>query len=188
MNAYDFVHLSLLALGGRVEGRTKLQKQVYFLGIMTGCEEDLGYRAHYYGPYSDAVSEAVGQLRELDFLSTQSATWGIDARGFEITRTDYSLTPDGKEIAQRKAHQNPELWMKLQEAVDILLKAGDLDYVRLSVAAKTYFMLGQCEHPLTRNRAVELAKDFGWNVTEEQVAEAFSHLESFGLVQLQPAS
>jgi hypothetical protein len=47
MDARTFVQLGLLALGGNVQGKTKLQKSMYFLGEMTGCLEELGYRAHY---------------------------------------------------------------------------------------------------------------------------------------------
>jgi uncharacterized protein YwgA len=55
MDAKEFVQLSMLAMGSEIQGKTKLQKTVYFLGLMTGCLDDLGYRAHFYGPYSDEV-------------------------------------------------------------------------------------------------------------------------------------
>ena len=57
MDVKDFVQLSLLAMGGQIQGKTNVQKKVYFLGLITDCLDDLGYRAHFYGPYSDEVAD-----------------------------------------------------------------------------------------------------------------------------------
>lgn len=50
MDANDFVLLALHAMGGEIRGKTKLQKTVYFLGLMTGHLDDLGYRTTSTGP------------------------------------------------------------------------------------------------------------------------------------------
>ena len=76
MKAYDFVHLVLYATEGRIQGRTKLQKVVYFAGVLTEMLEQLGYRAHYYGPYSSTVTAAVDELRGLGFLEQRIAGGG----------------------------------------------------------------------------------------------------------------
>src|SRR5579863_10430213 len=104
MNAYDFVHLVLNAMGGQIQGRTKLQKTIYFLGILTGNIDELGYRAHYYGPYSDTVAAAVNRLKALGFVEEGSLQTGmVGEDGFEIARHDFTLTEQGKEIAEKKA-------------------------------------------------------------------------------------
>lgn len=182
VNTYDFVHLALHAMGGSIQGKTKLQKTVYFLGIITGCRDDLGYRPHFYGPYSDEVADAVGQLKALGFVDTTTSAWGIDQRGFEVRRTDYTLNEDGKAIAAIKAEKLADLWKKLQDAVPMLAKAGDLDYMKLSVAAKTYFMLEKKGGGATRQDLVALANRFGWSVTAEQVQQAGDFLQDLGLV------
>ena len=56
MDARDFVALTLMASGGHIQGKTKLQKLVYFTGALTGMLDGLGYRAHYYGPFSPTVA------------------------------------------------------------------------------------------------------------------------------------
>jgi uncharacterized protein YwgA len=56
MDAKDFVTLTLLIADGEIRGKTKLQKMVYFYGLMTSQLNELGYRAHFYGPYSDDVA------------------------------------------------------------------------------------------------------------------------------------
>src|SRR5262249_40853843 len=65
MDPNDFVVLAILAMGGEIQGKTKFQKAVYFLGLLTGCIDDLGYRAHFYGPYSDDVANAIDRLRTI---------------------------------------------------------------------------------------------------------------------------
>ncbi len=91
MNAYDFVHLTLFAYNGELQGRTKLQKTVYFLGVFTESLDDLGYRPHYYGPYSAAVADAVSRLKALGFVMEYTLGSGaVGAGGFEIARHDSS--------------------------------------------------------------------------------------------------
>jgi uncharacterized protein YwgA len=184
MDANDFVLLALFAVGGKIRGKTKLQKTVYFLGLMTGHLDDLGYRAHYYGPYSDDVADAVNRLRSVGFVEQSAAGCGaIDRSGFEVCRYDFSLTDDGKQIAEAKAAEKPDFWKKLQRAVTALDKAGNLDYVRLSIAAKTYFMLEKKKGPATDADLIKVAQGFGWKVTRDQVREAAEYLRCLNLVE-----
>jgi uncharacterized protein YwgA len=187
MTTYDFVHLALLASGGEIRGKTKLQKTVYFLGLLTGPHQGLGYRAHYYGPYSDEVADAVRTLNGLGFVDRTTAGVGSsDPRGFEIKRTDYKLNPSGTSIASAKAAKSPELWAELVKAARVLNEvAGKLDYVKLSVVAKTYFLLHQQGRPGTEGDLKNLARHFGWDVMEEEVLEAAGYLRRMGLASSQ---
>src|SRR5271163_3293000 len=99
MSTYDFVQLALLAIGGEIKGKTKLQKTVYLLGLLTGQLEDLGYRANFYGPYSDEVANAVRTLKGLGFADQSTSGGNCDPRGFEITRTDLKLNHAGLAVA-----------------------------------------------------------------------------------------
>jgi uncharacterized protein YwgA len=185
MNAYDFVHLALHALGGGVRGKTKLQKTIYFLGLLTNTVRDLGYRAHFYGPYSADVAGAVDRLRALGFAEQSVSGLGaVDPQGFEVARYDLTLNDAGKRIAEYKAHNNADLWMRLKGAVTVLNRVGDQDYVKLSVAAKIRFMLGEDERPARTGDLTRLAAHFGWAVTPEQVQEAARFLQSIGLIEL----
>jgi len=47
----DVLVLAYKAFEGDMRGKTLLQKRVYFLSVMLGIE--MGYEAHYYGPYSE---------------------------------------------------------------------------------------------------------------------------------------
>ena len=189
MNAYDFVHLALRAMGGEIKGKTKLQKTIYFLGEIVGCLEDLGYRAHYYGPYSDTVAAATDRLVSLGFVDHSSAGVGsVDVMGFEVARHDFSLSEKGKRVADLKAKRFQDVWCKLENAAQVLQKAGDLDYMKLSIAAKTYFTLGQRRGTATFDDLARLARRFGWTVTGTQVREAADWLAEVGLVTLKADS
>lgn len=189
MNTYDFVHLVIRASDNQIAGRTKLQKTVYFVGVLTGVLETLGYRPHFYGPYSAEVAGAVQDLRSLNFLKQETAGMGsADARGFEVARYDYTLTQDGKQIADEKAEQFPEDWVKIQNAVERLKRADASDYIKLSIAAKAYLMLKGASAPPTHDELATMATKFGWKVSEQQLKEATDWLESLDLVMSVTAS
>lgn len=184
MNTYDFVHLGLLAIGGSIRGKTKLQKTMYFLGKLSGCIDELGYRPHYYGPYSPDVAEAADRLRSLGFLNQTLSTGGwVDSHGFEVARYDFSLNEDGRKVAETKTSRESKLWRKLTQAAETLKKAGDVDYVELSIAAKTDFMLHK-KKKAKFDELVKLAKTFGWSVNKPEVKKAAEFLESLDLVQI----
>jgi uncharacterized protein YwgA len=186
MKTYDFVHLVLYAAGGRIEGRTKLQKYVYFAGVLTEMHEDLGYRAHYYGPYSSKVTAAVEELRGLGFLEQQRAGGGqLDPQGFEFARYDYALTSDGIKIAEEKSHLRGHAWKTIQKAVTRLENANPSDYLKLSIAAKAYFLVRRAKEPVTDDRLVQMCQNFGWKVSQDQIAEAIQWLKSLDLVRVE---
>src|SRR5580658_4177757 len=187
MNSYDFVHLALDALGGKVQGRTKLQKTIYFLGVLTGNLDELGYRPHYYGPYSDAVASAVNRLKALGFLEESALQTGLLGEdGFEIARHDFILTEEGRSIAQSKAIQNPPAWDKIQRAVLRFRKAGDVDYMKMSVAAKTFFVLTKKGTPATATELSESARALGWNPKPNEIADSVEFLKCLGLASAAP--
>ena len=183
MNPYDVVHLTLHAFGGRIEGRTKLQKTVYFVGIFTDSLTDLGYRPHFYGPYSDFVTAAVARLKSLGFVTESTLGSGaIGEGGFEIARHDFELTSEGRRIAEEKAARNPEAWSKLTDAVDRVKNAGSIDYMRMSVAAKTYHMLQAKGKPATPEELSESARALGWEAKPYDIQQSISFLQKLGLV------
>lgn len=183
MEAKDFVQLSLLAMGGEIQGKTKLQKTVYFLGLMTGLLDELGYRPHYYGPFSDDVAAAVAWLKTIGAIDQFSSGVGsTDPSGFEIRRYDFRLSEQGRKFAETTARSNPDIMQKLKEAARLLKRAGDTDYMRMSIAAKTYFMLRESGGPARTDDLALLARKFGWEVTPEQVQEAASYLQRLELL------
>lgn len=185
MDTRDFVQLTLLAMGGEIQGKTKLQKTVYFLGVLTGCVDDLGYRPHFYGPYSDDVADALGWLRTIGAVDTQSVGAGlVDQSGFEVRRFDYRLNDEGRRFTAATASRFPDLWVKVKDKADRLKRIGLPDYLELSIAAKTYFMLQETNGHASEGELARLASRFGWQVSSDQLKEAAAYLQRLELVQI----
>ncbi len=184
MNARDFVALTLREAGGEIRGKTKLQKLLYFVGVLTDRLDDLGYRAHFYGPYSDEVAYALGQLKTIGAVDQNVTDWGVHRSGFEVKRYDFRLNQAGQTFAEGLARRAPEMAEKIRCAVKLYEEAGDRDYMELSIAAKTYFLLGQKKGRSRLDHLVKLASRFGWNVSERQIKEAAEYLQQLGLVEL----
>lgn len=64
------IDIILLVIKGEkdseLRGRTLLQKKIYFLSVM--MENDLGFTAHYYGPYSSYVAGHLDSLVNYEIL------------------------------------------------------------------------------------------------------------------------
>ncbi len=63
--------------GGKVIGRTKLQKIGYLLSV-AGLEDGLPFVYKHYGPYSEDLAAGAREAALLDFLdeTEQQASWG----------------------------------------------------------------------------------------------------------------
>lgn len=177
----DVLLLAYKAFDGVIHGRTMLQKRVYFLSIY--LREDLGYEAHYYGPYSADVATINAEMKSVGFLSESSFECGVDQRGFELARYDYKLTDSGSRLADRTAEAAPQIWTKIQRAARLLTEAGNLNYMELSVAAKAYYVLTQLKRKATLDDISEVLPRFGWSVSKGELARAASFLERTGLVK-----
>ena len=78
----------------------------------------------------------------------------------------------------------PQLMEELKVAANALKQAADIDYMEMSIAAKTCFILGQRKKPASMRELTQLASRFGWNVSEEQVQRAAEYLGRLDLVEL----
>jgi uncharacterized protein YwgA len=75
MLARDVLILAYKAFDGEMKGKTLLQKRIYFISVMLGI--DLGYEAHYYGPYSEQVATLNMEMKSLGYISESgSPKWG----------------------------------------------------------------------------------------------------------------
>ena len=177
----DVVLLAYKAFGGTIRGKTLLQKRIYFISVF--LRADLGYEAHYYGPYSEGVATANAEMKSLGFLSESATGWGVDRRGFEMARYDYTLTDAGLRLADKKAASNPELWDHVEKAARVVTDAGNLGYMELSIAAKAYYVLIQLKRKATLDEISEMLPKFGWSVDKQELTNATRFLEKTGLVK-----
>jgi uncharacterized protein YwgA len=183
METRDFVTLAYAGFGGEMQGKTKLQKRVYFLGVMLGKEQDLGYTPHYYGPYSPAVADANAELKALGYVDECVARAGLtNGQGFEHALYKYSLTEAGQRLAERKKAEFAEDWKRIQEKANAINAAGDLHYMLLSAAAKFHFVLTQQGGKATFDGIKTMAGRLGWAIGDEELNEARDFLKSVGLI------
>ena len=179
---YEMVLLLLDASGGSIRGKTLLQKRGYFVATQLGW--NLGYRAHYYGPYSPPLEDGLLKANALQFINDEKHDLGVDNVGFEVRRYDYRLNEDGKIIVEELKKEYPEQSSMIQDAVRRMEEAGDTgDYMSLSIAAKTHHLLSNSDKPLTREEIRAKASKFGWNMNEDQIENAVSFLGKMGLVE-----
>ena len=176
----DVVLLSYKAFGGTIKGKTMLQKRVYFLSVFLSA--DLGYEAHFYGPYSGEVATANLEMKSLGYLTETAVGGGVDHRGFEFSRHDFKLTDAGLRIADKTAEHNPELWNRIEAVAKVVTEAGTLDYMELSIAAKAYFVLTRMNGKATIEEIAGMLPKFGWKVSSEELHKATDFLQKTKLV------
>ena len=164
-------HLFLIMLdhaGGTIAGKTLAQKRAYFVGILLGT--DIGFSPHYYGPFSAELDASVGSCKALGFAREDVST--------------YSLTEDGRTVvANLEAKESSEVG-KVRAALDRIHQAGDDDYFRLSIAAKALCIIREKEGGARPNDVVDAARQFGWELSSEQVDDACAFLRKLGLLSL----
>jgi uncharacterized protein YwgA len=178
MNTSQFI-LSLIRASGGVRGRTLLQKRGYFVSLLTGLAADLGYQAHYYGPYSATLDGTLTQLKNLGFVEEGTTGFGVVSGGFEMRRYDYSLTEDGEKVLQ--PFSKSKEYQAIEAAVRKIQAAGDPDYVELSIAAKAFFILKKQKKGMTAAELMKEAKKFNWNIPERSLGRAVAFLSTLGL-------
>lgn len=166
----------------REYGRTVLQKVAFFLGDRMGL--DLGYRAHYFGPYSDHVLDEVEALVLSGLVEQSVVNFGVNRSGFAVQRYDYSLTDEGQERVRAIQRTRPEAARAVAEQVETLGNAlGSLDQRTLSVAAKILFIAREENRPLNSDETREIAHQLGWEISSDEVERMTRSLESLGVIR-----
>ncbi len=175
--------LAIDAFGGQVGGKTLLQKRLYFTEILLGENLGLDFDAHYYGPYSALLNSELSTLKLQGQLREDALTYGISSEsGFEMRRFQYQITDEGKAGVAWLDKNYPEEAGRVTEAAKRVVNAGNLDYMDLSFAAKSHWILCQARKPLSEADIASEAQRFGWEVKPEQVHRGVEFLQKVGLV------
>jgi|SRR5215469_174643 len=184
MKTSDFVMCVIGAMNGKVTGRTLLQKTCYFVSVQLEHEIDLDFRAHYYGPYSPTIDNALARMTDLGFVEQRTKGFGAaDSAGFEIKRNDYEFTEEGEEIFELLRKQKGLEYTRIREAVKNIKDAGDPGYFELSIAAKAYFIIHSQGGALTKGAIRSEARELGWEVESHSLDRAVNFLEKLNLVR-----
>ena len=177
------------ACDGVMRGRTLLQKLGYFVSEV--MQLDAQYRAHYYGPYSEAMTASLQGQVSRGLLQETIETfddYGFSGHDFPRRRYTYALTDAGRAALAWRRKNAEDAFRK---AASILSKITTTtpDYRVLSYAAKLYFLLLQSGGPMSLAAALERAsEDYGWPMTPEQMQAGARMLADVGLVQAEAKS
>ena len=169
--------------GNSLQGRTILQKKLYFLSVLLE-DESLGFGPHYYGPYSSWVAENLDILVNARFLKEVTETFPTDQNIFgEIRRHTYSLTSDGKDVMDEiEKDDEYEDWKRVLGALNRQPLAGDFN--TLSIAAKVYYIVNR-QQTATPEEIRKVARELGWKLNQSQIENVFSFLESLSLISVE---
>jgi uncharacterized protein YwgA len=169
------------AAGGRIDGRTVVQKMAYFAANALG--EDLGHHAHYYGPYSREVERALTHSalsEDVHETVERFPGWrgGPDGRQYH-----YELTGQGKDLVTELRRRYSDECGVIDAIVARLDRAvPSRNQHTLSLAAKTHLILSQ--QPGTPVRDVpELARALNWEMSEGDLAQAVEVLKQVSTVR-----
>ena len=178
---------ALIAIGqsGQIVGRTLLQKKLYFAAVL--AEEELGFRPHYYGPYSPEVADAIDSLVANRFLKETTETFpGQESIFGEWRRHSYELTPDGDRLLQAVGQTGEA--ENLREALEkVNAQPMAQDFNVLSVAAKVHVLLGE-KSPATASEIKRKALEYGWQLSEQQIRVVAQYLVDLDLATLRKRS
>ena len=163
---------------GPAQGRTMLQKKVYFLSVLG--EENFGFGPHYFGPYSPTVSASLSALVEANFIEESRVGYGVGTEFGEMTRFDYKLSKSGREVVSR----NPEILNRYREQLDEIQKSGVAsDINTISIAAKVHFIVSN-QGQTTIAQIKEEAQSLGWDIPERSAERVVDYLRKLGQVVL----
>lgn len=114
--------------GNKIEGRTRIQKEVCLLKYRSKLPFTFDYKPYFYGPYSDELSETINTLVGVKLLKET-----IIPVGFNSFRYDYTLTEQGRQLFDRIRQNlvNPD---SLRREIQELEGIGTHDLVSLAKA------------------------------------------------------
>lgn len=98
----------------RIRGRTRLQKIVFLLeeqGINFGYE----FKPYLYGPYSEDLKDNINMLTEFGLVEEESEE--IEFDGVVFDRYGYSLSEEGRRVAERIERNHMEMSRRMGELI-----------------------------------------------------------------------
>ena len=172
LDGHDLVVSILRSNGGKIESRTVIQKLSYFANLRLRID-GIAYRDYFTGPFSTGVALALENLASCLFVRET-------VRAMPIEHYTYELADDGRDWADMVEEESPGEHGTVMSVVDACKKHGGLEARPLSCAAKAHFILGAGRGRGTPAEIRELARDFGWNMTDQEIERGMALLGELG--------
>jgi hypothetical protein len=182
MSVRDLLLLIVDAAGETVEGRTIAQKLGYFVGVE--LDRDLGYQAHFYGPFSRDVEDALALCvlaGDLEESVERIPDW---YGGPDALRHSYALSPEGHERVEELKREHAEDAERIQATVHAIGQAiPEFRQQTLSAAAKIHLIVTEQGRPVALDAIPQLARHLGWRLSQDEVNRTVDVLRRLELVQ-----
>ena len=111
--------------GGRIVGRTRLQKVAYLLSVV-GLEDGLPFAYKHYGPYSEDLAAAASDAGLLGLLSEteQQASWGGTYSTYVVSEQPNLSVPAARRRLAAEAAQADAIELELAATAVFLALEG----------------------------------------------------------------
>jgi len=178
VDVYDTICLTLAANDSQINGRTTLQKLIYFEMAKIPEINIKPHIAYFYGPFNRQVAHGLETFVYLDILSERRFKKGYSAY-------EYSILERGQHVIEDLKTENKEVFEKIKNIVQIC-KEHWIKSHSLSFTAKVHYMLSiqDCKNGVTENDTIAMADSFGWDITEDDVKSGAKLLEKLELVKI----
>ncbi|MBC7091359.1 MAG: hypothetical protein H5T50_05555 [Nitrososphaeria archaeon] len=166
MDPIDLVLAIIYFAGGKIDGRTKIQKIAYFINEKFDCK--ITFIPHYYGPYSTSIAKTLEDLVATDFVEEEALITLNDRKFFM-----YRIKDGVKNILE----QNKELY-KFKTLVERLANENLNNVIN---ASKVHYLYKNSNNK-DSNFLIEEAKKYGWNLSQNEVNDSLILLNELELI------
>lgn len=164
MNAPETIRQIIEVNGGKLIGKTRLQKTAYFLESL-GLGFGFNFDYHYYGPYSDDLATATEDAEALGVIAVD---WQISQAGMPYAVFSVSSPTSGPEHGRETKQRN------------LLSVLDRYDATSLELAATADFL---ARNGFGADPWAETKRRKSLKATEERVAKAKRLLEEVEAVR-----
>jgi len=174
---------------GEVEGRTLLQKMIYFLNEKLNL--GIPFVPYYYGPYSEKVTNALEELRNVKMIEENVEVYSPEMSWlyiFEPRLYRYTLTDFGLKFAEMVEGKHKEEAKKIKQTIEEIKSVFGENVKLFSVAGKMLTILRLKKEPMSHQDILEEAKVLNWKISEEEAKEAINSLRKINLINIVPRS
>ncbi len=179
LDALDTICLTLAANNNEIEGRTVIQKLIYFEMQKIKEINIMPHLAYYYGPFNSEVADGLGMLVYLGIITERIVpetypTWAYRVEGDK-----------GKSVIEKLKRDKQNTYKKIKDVVQICKDCCSLKQNPLSIAAKIHYIFLDVE---TKNMLYkdisDATENFGWEITDDEVDSGAQLLEQLDLARI----
>ncbi len=178
--------LLLVDLNGKpFRGKTNLHKSIYLVKEMA---PDLGlpfdFKAHFYGPFSQQVSEDIDILENCGLIETSQIDMGRKD-SFEFKQYIFKPTSAGSAAVKTLKGEYPEFCDRFDQLLQKIRDTGFHQNTKiLATAAKVRLILTAESQPMSSGNITAKARELGWNINPSEINSALEVLQKTDLVKI----